>query len=111
MPEPSSSLDAMDITLQLAAAFGQGAGIMLIEADALRPAYNAYCDHFTRALPFWEEDALPSISVMRAMGAYAAHQALADGRFVIGKGDVESALRIVTRRHAMPLGFCRITGR
>jgi len=37
MSEPSS-LNAMDITLQLAAAFGQGAGVMLIEADALRPA-------------------------------------------------------------------------
>ena len=48
---------------------------------------------------------------MRAMGAYAAHKALADGRFVIGKDDVESALMVVTRRHAMPLGACRITGR
>ena len=54
MPEPSSSFDAMDITLQLAAAFGQGAGIMLIEAGALRPAYNAYVTHFARAVPFWE---------------------------------------------------------
>jgi hypothetical protein len=111
MPEPSKSLDVMDITLQLAAAFGQGAGIMLIEADALRPAYDAYRDHFTRALPFWDDDALSSIAVMRAMGAHAAHKALADGRFVIGRGDVESALRIVTQRHAMPLGACRITGR
>ncbi len=73
-----SSLDAMDITLQLAAAFGQGAGIMLIEADALRPAYDAYATHIARAVPYWEEDALNSISVMRAMGAYAAHLALSD---------------------------------
>ena len=111
MPEPSPSLDAMDITLQLAAAFGQGAGIMLIEADALRPAYNAYRDHFSRVLPFWDEDSLPSVSVMRAMGAYAAHLALTDRRFVISKDDVESALMVVTRRHALPLGSCRITGR
>ena len=39
------------------------------------------------------------------MGAYAAHLALSDGRFVIGRGDVESALTVVTRSHAMPLGL------
>ena len=69
MPEPSPSLDHIDITLQLAAAFGQGAGTMLIEAGALRPAYDAYSEHFARAVPFWATDALTSISVMRAMGA------------------------------------------
>ena len=68
MPDPTS-LDAMDITLQLAAAFGQGAGIMLIEAGALRPAYEAYAPHIARAVPYWEEDALSGISVMRAMGS------------------------------------------
>jgi len=111
MPEPSSSLNAMDITLQLAAAFGQGAGVMLIEADALRPAYEAYAPHITRAVPFWDTDALTSVSVMRAMGAYAAHLALSDRRFVISRGDVESALTVVTRSHAAPLGICRITAR
>ena len=90
MPEPSSSLNAMDITLQLAAAFGQGAGIMLIEADALRPAYEAYAPHIARAVPILGGDALTSIAVMRAMGAYAAHLALSDGRFVISRGDVEA---------------------
>lgn len=110
MPE-TSSLNAMDITLQLAAAFGQGAGVMLIEAGALRPAYEAYAPHIERAVPFWEDDALTSVSVMRAMGARAAHLALADGRFVISRGDVESALSVVTRRHAAPLGFCRLSAR
>lgn len=110
MPE-SSSLDAMDITLQLAAAFGQGTGVMMMEADALRPAYNAYLDHITRAVPFWGTDALTSISVMRAMGAYAAHLALSQHRFVISRGDVESALTVVTTIHAAPLGTCPITGR
>ncbi len=45
----------MDITLQLAAAFGQGAGTMLIEAGALRPAYDAYATHIARAVPYWED--------------------------------------------------------
>lgn len=110
MPEPTS-IDAMDITLQLAAAFGQGAGIMMMEAGALRPAYDAYAAHIGRAVPYWETDALTSISVMRAMGAYAAHRALSDGRFVISRGDVESALGVVTLPHAAPLGSCPITGR
>jgi hypothetical protein len=111
MPEPSPSLDAIDITLQLAAAFGQGAGTMLIETGALRPAYDAYSGHIARAVPFWQTDALTSFSVMRAMGAYAAHLALSDQRFVISRGDVESAMTVVTRTHAAPLGTCPITGR
>ena len=111
MPEPSSSIDAMDITLQLAAAFGQGAGIMLIEAGALRPAYDAYAPHFSGAVPHWEDDALTSISVMRGMGAYAAHLALSEGRFVISRDDVETALGAVTLPHLAPLGNCPITGR
>lgn len=110
MPDPSS-LDAMDVTLQLAAAFGQGTGVMLMEADALRPAYNVYQDHLARAVPFWGTDALTSISVMRAMGAYAAHLALSQHRFVISRSDVESAMTVVTRYHAAPLGTCPITGR
>jgi hypothetical protein len=110
MPEPSP-IDALDITLQLAAAFGQGAGIMMMEAGALRPAYDAYREHIGRAVPYWETDALTSVSVMRAMGAYAAHLALSNGRFVISRSDVESALGVVTLRHAAPLGACPITGR
>ena len=111
MPEPYSSPDPIDITLQLAAAFGAGAGHVLMEVDALRPAYNAYFDHITRAASFWETDALTSVSVMRAMGAHAAHLALSSGRLVISRGDVEAALGVVTRVHAAPLGTCPITGR
>lgn len=108
MAEP---FDAMDITLQLAAAFGQGAGTLLFETGALRPAYDAYAPHIARAVAFWEEDALNSISVMRAMGAYAAHLALTERRFVISRGDVESAMLVVTRDHAAPMGRCRISAR
>ena len=107
MADPS--FDAMDITLQLAAAFGQGAGTLLIETGALRPAYDAYAPHLAREVPHWEEDALNSIAVMRAMGAYAAHLALSERRFVISRGDVEAALTVVTRSHAAPMGRCRIS--
>jgi hypothetical protein len=46
---------------------------------------------------------------MRAMGAYATQLALADGRFVISRADVERALGVVTRAHARPLGPCRLS--
>ena len=107
MPEPT--YDALDIPLQLAAAYGQGAGSLLFETGALRPAYDAYAPHIDRELPHWDEDALGSISIMRAMGAYAAHLAMADRRFVISRGDVETAMTVVTRSHARPLGHCRIS--
>ena len=103
------SFDAMDITLQLAAAFGQGAGTLLFETGALRPAYDAYAPHIEREVEHWEEDALNSISVMRAMGAYAAHLAMTDRRFVINRADVETAMTVVTRAHASPMGRCRIS--
>ena len=48
---------------------------------------------------------------MRGMGAYAAHLALSEGRFVISRDDVETALGAVTLPHAAPLGNCPITGR
>ena len=86
---PDATHDAIDITLQLAAAFGQGAGTLFFETGALRPAYDAYGQHFAREVPHWEDDALTSVSVMRAMGAYAAHLALSERRFVISRGDVE----------------------
>ena len=111
MSESYTAPDPIDVTLQLAAAFGQGTGALLMEADALRPAYDAYLEHISRAASFWETDALTSVSVMRAMGAYAAHLALSDRRFVISRVDVEAALRVVTRSHAAPLGSCPITGR
>jgi hypothetical protein len=111
MPNPPSTPDPLDITMQLAAAFGQGTGSLPIEVDALRPAYDAYRENIARAAAHWEADALSSISVMRSMGAYAAHLALSDRRFVISRADVENALGIVTRAHPHPLGPCRLSHR
>jgi hypothetical protein len=108
---PDSSITAMDITLQLAAAFGQGAGQMLIDVDALRPAHAAYAERLQHSIPHWETDALGSIAVLRAMGTYAAHLALSDHRMVISRADVEAALDQVQRMAAHPLTKCQITGR
>src|SRR5262245_54990173 len=110
MPAPAS-LDAIDITLQLAAAFGSGAGVMMIDADALRPAYEAYASRIERSIQYWDTDAIGSISVMRAMGALAAHRALSEQRLVITREDVEVALDSVQRFAPNPLAACRITAR
>jgi hypothetical protein len=110
MPEPTS-LEAIDITLQLAAAFGSGAGVMMIDADALRPAYEAYAARIERSIPYWDTDALSSIAAMRAMGALAAHRCLSERRLVITREDVEYALDGVQRFNPHSLARCRITAR
>ena len=106
-----TTIDAMDITLQLAAAFGQGAGVMMIDTDALRPAVRAYADAIERSIPFWDTDAHGSIAALRAMGAYAAHRALSERRFTISREDVEAALGVVRHVDPRSLARCRITGR
>jgi hypothetical protein len=111
MPESAASLEAIDITLQLAAAFGSGAGVMMIDADALRPAYDAYATRIERSIPYWETDAISSVAAMRAMGALAAHKCLSGRRLVITREDVEYALDAVQRFHEHPLARCRITAR
>ena len=105
----ADTIDAMDITLQLVAAFGQGAGIMMIDTNALRPAYEAYTADIARAVSHWDTHALGSIAAVRAMGAYAAHRALSERRFTISREDVEAALGAVRRVDERSLARCRIT--
>jgi hypothetical protein len=108
---PDSSITTMDITLQLVASFGQGAGVLLIEADALRPAYDEYAARIERSIPHWETDALGSISALRAMGAYAAHRALSERRVSITREDVAAALKVIQHVPPQAIARCRITGR
>jgi hypothetical protein len=105
----ADTIDAMDITLQLVAAFGQGAGVMMIDTNALRPAYEAYAADITRVVSEWDARALGSIAAVRAMGAYAAHRALSERRFTISREDVEAALGAVRRVDERSLARCRIT--
>jgi hypothetical protein len=105
----ADTIDAMDISLQLVAAFGQGAGIMMIDTNALRPAYDAYVADITRVVPEWDTHAHGSIAAVRAMGAYAAHRALSERRLTISREDVEAALGVVRHVNARSLARCRIT--
>lgn len=108
---PDSTLTTMDLTLQLAASFGQGAGVLMIEADALGPVFGDYTARLERSIPHWHEDAVSSIAVLRLMGAYAAHRALSDRRVSITRDDVVAALEVVKHLPPQAIARCRITGR
>lgn len=108
---PDSTLTAMDLTLQLAASFGQGAGVLMIEADALGPVFGDYTTRLERSIPHWHKDAVSSIAVLRLMGAYAAHRALSDGRVSITRDDVAAALEVVQHLPPQAIARCKITGR
>lgn len=108
---PDSTLTTMDLTLQLAASFGQGAGVLMIEADALGPVFGDYTTRLERSIPHWHEDAVSSIAVLRLMGAYAAHRALSDRRVSITRDDVVAALEVVKHLPPQAIARCRITGR
>lgn len=108
---PDSTITTMDLTLQLAASFGQGAGVLMIEADALGPAFGEYSARLERSIPHWHEDAVGSISVLRLMGAYAAHRALSEQRVSITREDVTAALEVVQHLPPQAIARCRITGR
>jgi hypothetical protein len=95
---PDSTLTTMDLTLQLAASFGQGAGVLMIEADALGPVFGDYTTRLERSIPHWHEDAVSSIAVLRLMGAYAAHRALSERRVSTTRDDVVAALAAASDR-------------
>jgi hypothetical protein len=95
--------------LQLAAGFGQGAGLLMATEDALLRALDAYRDSVERRSGEWDAFALEAIEYARMLGSLAAHHALGDGRIVINPDDVDFALGGVQKNRARPLGPCRIS--
>jgi hypothetical protein len=94
--------------LQLAAAFGHGAGVVLATEEALLTALHTYEDN-VRRLEDWDTDALHAIEFSRVLGSLAATHALVNGRAVIDVEDVQYALSVVRANERTPLGLCRIT--
>jgi hypothetical protein len=97
--------------LQLAMAFGQGAGVMLATEEALLAAREAYAGDVRARAPEWNEYALQAIEYGRILGSLAAEHALRHSRCVIDVPDVRHALGVVQTNERGPVGFCRITMR
>ncbi len=91
------SLDA--IQLQLAMAFGQGAGSMMATPEALAYTVSSQAALIGRARTDWEASKFAFIELVRVMGQIAAARAAFDGRPEIAMEHVEKAIHAV-------LGVC-----
>jgi hypothetical protein len=106
MPETST---VEGRTLQLAMAFGQGAGVMLATEAALLAALGPYAESIRGRDSDWDEYALQSLEYARVLGSLAAHHALGAGHCVIDAHDVRHALEIVRENRLPPLLVCKLT--
>ncbi|HEX6464813.1 MAG TPA: hypothetical protein VFZ98_10180 [Vicinamibacterales bacterium] len=102
---------AQTIGLQLAMAFGQGAGTMLATSAALLAAFNPYAEAFKERVDNWAEYELQAVEYARALGQVAAYAAASNKRCVIDAPDVRYALGVVRRNTLAPLEPCALTGR
>lgn len=107
MPVETVPADLLPVTWQLAAAFGQGAGTMIISADAAAAVMQQYRDGLERNA---KSDAtmLQLITFIRALGAAAAGHALRRGSAVIEPEDVLHVIGRLNPNQARPLGLCPI---
>ena len=93
---------------QLAAAFGQGAGIMMATPRSLRLAFANY-DQAIRVFRDWDAHASVIIEYARALGRAAADHASRSGQCVIDVEDVAYALKVVRGNRRKPLVACPLT--
>lgn len=107
MTDTTPSRELLQITWQLAAAFGQGAGTIQMAPDALQPAFDAYREDLEAAVGDWQSRSLITVEYMRALGAAAAFRARLDERLTLTTEHVEKALGIL-RRESL-LQPCSIT--
>ena len=102
--EQSNSEETM--ALQLAMAFGQGAGTMLATPAALVAALAPYRESLHDRLSEWDTLSLKFIEFSRALGTLSATHAAQAGRLVIDEADVEWALPKILSNTLLPLGAC-----
>ena len=98
------------IGLQLAMAFGQGAGALLATPEALETAYDTYATAFEVRAREWSAFELRAIEYSRALGQVAAWTAISNGRCIIDAKDVKAAFAVVRRNRLRPLRLCDLTG-
>jgi hypothetical protein len=80
------------VKLQLAMAFGQGAGAMLADLEALDTLLAERGDILTRAMQNWEESQWAFTTLVRTLGQVAAARAAVEGSAVIRWPHVEASL-------------------
>jgi hypothetical protein len=80
------------VKLQLAMAFGQGAGTMLAEADALEGLLATNGHILTRALPTWEKSHWAFTELVRVLGQVAAARAASERHGRIRLTHIEYAM-------------------
>ena len=103
---PSSSAmsdEVFTVLAQIYGAFAQGAGHLFFDDGVILAAREDYVPFITRDLARWPTDGPLVLSLTRAMGQFAAHIALGEGRITIGVDDYrESRRRMLVVRPFCP---------
>src|SRR6188508_2070074 len=84
--------DLEAVKLQLAMAFGQGAGAMLARPDALHRLFTGNEKIITNALSDWEASQWAFTALVRLLGQLSATRAAAAGRMEIDWPDIDECL-------------------
>jgi hypothetical protein len=95
------------ITWQLAAAFGQGAGTMIVTTGAAEAVMGHY-QRQLRDIQDWDRIALQMIEYTRALGAASAMWALRRGGAIIDIKDVKAAIGKLKQSQPPPMFECPI---
>jgi hypothetical protein len=108
--DTSISPQLLQVSWQLAAAFGQGAGTMTVTTDATQVVFDSYVGPLRDILHEWPAHSLRMIEFMRAVGTVAAGTAVRHHRCVITTDDMLMALDVVRRTNVSPFAdMCGIT--
>jgi len=97
------------VGLQLAMAFGQGAGTMPATPEALWATYSMYLSAIKEKIGKWPEIELRTLEYARALGRLAAFNASSNGRIVIDVEDVRAAAPLVRKNRLRPIALCSLT--
>lgn len=83
------------VKLQMAMAFGQGAGVMLAEEEALEQLLSTEIEMVERAAGNWSTFHWAFLTLLRALGQISAVRAAHAGRASIRWVDIEASLPAV----------------
>ena len=88
-------IDVDTVKLQLAMAFGQGAGAMLADDEALESLLAKESAILENAMKDWKASQWAFTSLVRVLGQVAATRAAMNGSAVIRWRDIEGSLETV----------------